>query len=118
VSPGIEQALAQWLESDFVCDRRGRRFIAAWREEAERKASRAGFRSKSKESRQDSRQQCKSAISIFGSATAPRWRWAHTLDDALAQPKHSRSRNSRELGTAGYFSADVPQMDLQQACAW
>ena len=41
VSPGSEHALAQWLEIDFVCDRRGRRFIAAWREDAERKASRA-----------------------------------------------------------------------------
>src|SRR6516165_11325753 len=32
--------LAQWLDNDFVCDRCGRRFVAAWREEAERKASR------------------------------------------------------------------------------
>lgn len=39
-APSSEHALAQWLESDFVCDRRGRRFIAAWREDAERKASR------------------------------------------------------------------------------
>jgi transposase len=39
-APGSEHALAQWIENDFVCDRRGRRFIAAWREEAERKASR------------------------------------------------------------------------------
>jgi transposase len=39
-APSSEHALAQWLENDFVCDRRGRRFIAAWREEAERKASR------------------------------------------------------------------------------
>jgi transposase len=39
-APGSEHALAQWLESDFVCDRRGRRFVAAWREDAERKASR------------------------------------------------------------------------------
>jgi hypothetical protein len=31
--------LAQWLENDFVCDRRGRRFVAAWRNDAERKAS-------------------------------------------------------------------------------
>ena len=35
-----EHALAQWLETDFVCDRHGRRWIAAWRDEAERKASR------------------------------------------------------------------------------
>src|SRR5271170_6216476 len=39
-APGSEHALAQWLENDFVCDRRGRRFVAAWREDVERKASR------------------------------------------------------------------------------
>ncbi|MBV9018181.1 MAG: IS1634 family transposase, partial [Alphaproteobacteria bacterium] len=39
-SPGSEHALAQWLESDFVCDRMGRRFIPCWRDDAERKASR------------------------------------------------------------------------------
>jgi transposase len=39
-APGSEHALAQWLENDFVCDCRGRRFIAAWRDDAERKASR------------------------------------------------------------------------------
>jgi len=39
-APGSEHALAQWLESDFVCDRHGRRFVAAWRDDAERKASR------------------------------------------------------------------------------
>jgi hypothetical protein len=40
VAPGSEHALARWLESDFVCDRRGRRFIPAWRDDAQRKASR------------------------------------------------------------------------------
>lgn len=40
VSPSSEHALAQWLENDFVCDRHGRRFIAAWRDDAERKVSR------------------------------------------------------------------------------
>ena len=39
-APGSEHALAQWLETDFVCDRHGRRFIAAWRDDAERKVSR------------------------------------------------------------------------------
>jgi transposase len=39
-APGSEHALAQWLETDFVCDRHGRRFVAAWRDEAERRASR------------------------------------------------------------------------------
>jgi len=37
-SPGSEHALAQWLETDFVCDRHGRRWMAAWRDDAERKA--------------------------------------------------------------------------------
>ena len=39
-APVASSALAQWLETDFVCDRHGRRWIAAWRDEAERKASR------------------------------------------------------------------------------
>src|SRR5215831_11829671 len=39
-APGSEHALAQWLESDFVCDRDGRRFVAAWRDDWERLSSR------------------------------------------------------------------------------
>ena len=35
-APASEHALARWLESDFVCDRCGRRFMAAWRDDAER----------------------------------------------------------------------------------
>ena len=38
-APGSEHALARWLESEFVCDRIGRRFIPAWRDDDERKAS-------------------------------------------------------------------------------
>jgi len=40
IAPGSEHALAGWLENDFVCDRRGRRFVAAWRDDEERRASR------------------------------------------------------------------------------
>src|SRR5258705_2682338 len=40
IAPGSEHALAQWLESAFVCDRIGRRFVAFWRDDAERRASR------------------------------------------------------------------------------
>lgn len=40
-SPGSEHALAQWLETDFVCDCQGRRWTAVWRDDAERKASRS-----------------------------------------------------------------------------
>jgi transposase len=39
MAPGSEHALARWLESDFVCDRMGRRFVAAWRKDDVRKAS-------------------------------------------------------------------------------
>src|SRR5215831_12476555 len=34
-----EHGLARWLETDFVCDRDGRRWVAAWREDGERCAS-------------------------------------------------------------------------------
>jgi len=39
-APGSEHGLARWLETDFVCDRDGRRWVAAWREDGERQASR------------------------------------------------------------------------------
>jgi len=39
-APGSEHGLARWLETDFVCDRAGRRWVAQWRDEAARKASR------------------------------------------------------------------------------
>jgi hypothetical protein len=40
IAPTSEHGLARWLETDFVCDGKGRRFVAAWRDEVERKASR------------------------------------------------------------------------------
>jgi hypothetical protein len=41
VRPGSEHGLARWLETDFVCDRDGRRWVPQWRDDAERKASRS-----------------------------------------------------------------------------
>ena len=38
-APGSEHGLARWLETDFVCDHVGRRWVAAWRDDAERQAS-------------------------------------------------------------------------------
>jgi hypothetical protein len=38
--PTSEQGMAQWLETDFGCDRWGRRWLAEWREEGERLSSR------------------------------------------------------------------------------
>src|SRR5271157_4168541 len=37
--PTSEHGMARWLETDFVCDRWGRRWLAEWREEAERLSS-------------------------------------------------------------------------------
>src|SRR5207249_1634868 len=39
-APTSEHGLARWLETDFVCDRAGRRWMPAWRAEAERRTSR------------------------------------------------------------------------------
>lgn len=33
VHPGSEHALAQWLESDYVCDRAGRRYVPCWKQQ-------------------------------------------------------------------------------------
>jgi len=38
--PSSEHGLARWLETDFVCDGKGRRWIPEWRDDAERRASR------------------------------------------------------------------------------
>ena len=37
--PTSEHGMARWLETDFVCDRWGQRWLPEWREEAERRAS-------------------------------------------------------------------------------
>jgi len=37
--PSSEHGLARWLETDFVCDRGGRRWMPQWRDEQERLAS-------------------------------------------------------------------------------
>ena len=39
IRPGSEHALANWLESDYVCDRKGRRFKPAWRDDEQRRKS-------------------------------------------------------------------------------
>lgn len=38
--PSSEHGLARWLETDFVCDRQGRRWMPQWRDEEERRRSR------------------------------------------------------------------------------
>lgn len=38
--PTSEHGMARWLETDYVCDRAGRRWLPQWRDEVERQASR------------------------------------------------------------------------------
>ena len=38
--PSSEHGLARWLEQEFVCDRAGRRWLPAWRDDEERRRSR------------------------------------------------------------------------------
>jgi transposase len=40
-APTSEHGLGRWLETDFVCDRRGRRFVPLWRKDEERRRSRS-----------------------------------------------------------------------------
>jgi len=40
-APSSEHGLAGWLDSSLVCDRQGRRFVAQWRDDRERLASKA-----------------------------------------------------------------------------
>jgi transposase len=39
IRPGSEHALAHWLETDYVCDRQGRRWKPQWRDDEERRKS-------------------------------------------------------------------------------
>jgi transposase len=39
-APTSEHGLARWLETDFVCDRHGRRWVPRWRDDQQRRASR------------------------------------------------------------------------------
>ena len=38
--PSSEHGLARWLQKEFVCDRAGRRWLPAWRDDEERRRSR------------------------------------------------------------------------------
>ena len=51
--PTSEHGLARWLETDFVCDRSGQRWLPEWREEAERlRSSRPRVRVKDRQLKQ------------------------------------------------------------------
>lgn len=68
--PTSEHGMARWLETDYVCDRAGRRWLPEWREEGERLASRRPrVRVKDRQLRQ----------------------WYSTLDELVAHKSRSRS---------------------------
>ena len=91
VAPGSEHGLARWLETDFVCDQQGRRWVPAWRDGAARKAS------KTPRVRVEPRQL---------------QQWYRTLDQLLERkPKieHELYLRLRDLAT---FQVDVVFYDL------
>jgi len=91
VAPGSEHGLARWLETDFVCDQQGRRWVPAWRDDAARKAS------KTPRVRVEPRQL---------------QQWYRTLDQLLERkPKieHELYLRLRDLAT---FQVDVVFYDL------
>ena len=91
VAPGSEHRLARWLETDFVCDRQGQRWVPAWRDDAVRKAS-----------------------------TAPRVRvesrqlqqWYRTLDQLLERKVNIEHELYLTLRNLAVFQVDVVFYDL------
>jgi len=101
--PTSEHGIARWLETDFVCDRHGNRWLPEWRDDAERLASgRPRVRVKDKQLRQ----------------------WYGTLDGLIANKKEIekelflRLRNLFSLNvdmvfydlTSTYFEGNGPAM--------
>jgi transposase len=99
--PTSEHGIARWLETDYVCDRSGRRWLPEWRDDAERLASRRPrVRVKDRQL----------------------WQWYGTLDRLVAQKKSIekelflRLRNLFALNvdlvfydlTSTYFEGDGP----------
>ena len=101
--PTSEHGIARWLETDFVCDRHGNRWLPEWRDDAERLASgRPRVRVKDRQLRQ----------------------WYGTLDELVAHKKEIekelflRLRNLFSLNvdmvfydlTSTYFEGNGPAM--------
>lgn len=82
--PTSEHGIARWLETDFVCDRSGQRWLPEWRDDAERLASnRPRVRVKDRQLRQ----------------------WYRTLDRLVAHKKHIETELF--LGLRNLFSLKV-----------
>ena len=89
--PRSEHGMARWLETDFVCDRWGRRWFPEWREEGERLSSqRPRVRVKDRQLRQ----------------------WYRTLDQLLVQQKQIEKELFLRLRNLFSLNVDLVFYDL------
>jgi len=89
--PSSEHGMARWLETDFVCDREGRRWFPEWREEGERLSSqRPRVRVKDRQLRQ----------------------WYRTLDQLLVQQKPIEKELFLRLRNLFSLNVDLVFYDL------
>jgi transposase len=89
--PTSEHGIARWLETDYVCDRSGRRWLPEWRDEAERLASRRPrVRVKDRQLRQ----------------------WYGTLDRLVAQKKSIEKELFLRLRSLFALNVDLVFYDL------
>jgi len=89
--PTSEHGIARWLETDYVCDRSGRRWLPEWRDEAERLASRRPrVRVKDRQLRQ----------------------WYGTLDRLVAQKKSIEKELFLRLRSLFALNVDMVFYDL------
>lgn len=90
-TPTSEHGMARWLETDYVCDRSGHRWVPAWREEAVRLASgRPRVRVEDRQLRQ----------------------WYGTLDRLVAQKKPIEHALFLQLRTLFALNVDLVFYDL------
>lgn len=89
--PSSEHGMARWLETDFVCDRWGRRWFPEWREEGERLSSqRPRVRVQDRQLRQ----------------------WYRTLDQLLVQQKQIEKELFLRLRNLFSLNVDLVFYDL------
>ena len=89
--PSSEHGMARWLETDFVCDRWGRRWLPEWREESERLSSqRPRVRVKDRQLRQ----------------------WYRTLDQMLVHKKQIEKELFLRLRNLFSLNVDLVFYDL------
>jgi transposase len=89
--PTSEHGMARWLETDFVCDRWGRRWFPEWREEGERLSSqRPRVRVKDRQLRQ----------------------WYRTLDQLMAHQKQIEKELFLRLRNLFSLNVDLVFYDL------